>query len=32
MAAATRRAMLLRFAHSAAIRLQRVTDPQANAG
>jgi hypothetical protein len=32
MATATRRAMLLRFAHSAAIRLQRVTDPQANAG
>jgi hypothetical protein len=30
MAAATRRAMLLRFAHAAALRLQRLTDPEAN--
>jgi hypothetical protein len=31
MAAATRRAMLLRFAHAAALRLQRVADPEASA-
>jgi hypothetical protein len=31
MAAATRRAMLLRYAHAAALRLQRITDPETNA-
>jgi hypothetical protein len=31
MAAATRRSMLLRYAHTAALRLQRVTDPEAAA-
>jgi hypothetical protein len=27
--AATRRSMLLRYAHAAALRLQRITDPEA---
>jgi hypothetical protein len=31
MAAATRRSMLLRYAHAAALRLQRLTDPEAAA-
>jgi hypothetical protein len=31
MAPATRRSMLLRYAHAAALRLQRVTDPEASA-
>jgi hypothetical protein len=31
MAAATRHSMLLRYAHAAALRLQRVTDPEPNA-
>lgn len=30
MPAATRRAMLLRYAHAAALRLQRITDPETN--
>lgn len=31
MTAATRRSMLLRYAHAAALRLQRLTDPEAAA-